>query len=157
METYAASLHKHHKDAIGKPKHISRIRCRLLGALPKQLPLPSWAPGKKHAAELSSANKDRIGLKLGSRVRAPYGGWEATLQLPPSSPCTQLSCKCSHLPQPAKASWNTFQELENTGFMSIRLSPGQEGEVSTELAPPSAGRDARKHQNRIQLLSRQLN
>lgn len=76
---------------------------------------------------------------------------------PPSSPCALLPCKHSHLPQPAKASWNTFQKLEDAGFMSIRRSPGQAGEVSTELAPPSAGRDARKHQSKAQLLNRQLN
>ena len=142
METYTASLHQHpNKDALGKPQHIlRRIRSRLLDALPKQLPLPSfWAPGKQHAAELPSANGDSpywAGLQPGSAVRASHGGWEAPLQLSPSKHCSLLSYKCLCLPKPAKASWNKFQELEKAGFMSIRLSPGQEGEVSTELALP---------------------
>lgn len=63
------------------------------------------------------------------------GGKSPSSYHPPAT-VPSLSCKCSHLPEPAKTSWNKFQEVEKGGFMSIRISPGQEEEVSTELALP---------------------
>lgn len=120
MDTYAAPLHQHpNKDALGRPQHIlRRVRTCLLDAFPKQLPLPSfWAPGKPHAAELPSAKGDRV-----ERAAGQDGSWGARRGLhaeggkPPSRHCSLLSCKCSHLPKPAKASWNKFRDLEKAGF-----------------------------------------
>jgi len=93
--------------------------------------------------QLSSFLQTELGLskQLG---RAAAGGHcegyaqrvGSSLQLPPCSRYTLSSCKRSQLPRPAKTSWNKFQELQKAGFMSIRMSLGQEGEVSTELVLP---------------------